>query len=526
MGSADNSDTPATDQAARAAQSPTGNHKERIAGGAGLAFVGRLGALIEVGSMIAFTWLYGAATFGLFAALWAYVKVSTTVSDIAMTTALQRFVPRADANDANLVAGFALKISFLIGTIFALTATLLAPELAPFINASDTDAARLVAVIQIYVWVLPFWTLVEVATAAVRARRAFGPEIKIRIFYEQGLRLVTATGFAFAGLLTYGLFLAHLLSVMMAAALALRLIAKHYDLRLVLKAPLTGTIASDMRTYGLSVMPANISKRLFSEFPVIILNLILPGAAGAAASGFYAVARKVASALQVVRLAFEYVMAPLAAERDGHGDHKALEEMFAYATRLSICIALPFGAALILARHDILAAMKPEFQIAAAAIAILVAGRVLEAATGPSTAIIEMLGHRLLPAFNGLVGFAVLAYFSVKLIPMPEPWGGVTGAAIAAAVGLNVTALLSLIQAGLLYKLVPFSSYLWRPLVISLLLAGAILALIPASATWAAPTGLFTALALLLAALSLLIRFGLSVHDAKALGKIGRFLKK
>lgn len=490
----------------------------RVAGGAGFAFLGRLGAIIEAISLIVFTWFYGAATFGLFAVLWSYVKVTTAVSDAAMTTALQRFVPKAEKGDAEKVAGHAIKFSFLLASVFALAGTLAAPQLAPFINAAETDAEQLITVIQIYVWVLPFWTVVEVATASIRAKRTFGPEIKVRIFYEQGLRLIMAVTFALLGMLTYGLFLAHLASVLLSALLALRLVAKHYDIRAIISAPLTGPIASEMRQYGFSVMPSNIIKKLFSEFPIMFLNFLLPGADGAAAGGYYAVARKIASALQAVRLTFEYVMAPLAAEKDGHGDHKALHDMFAFATRLSICVALPFGAALVLARHDILATMQPEFQAAAAAIAILCAGRVLEASTGPSTAIVEMLGHRLLPPLNGMLGLATLLGLGIYLIPAY----GVTGAAIAAASGLNVTALVSLFQSALLFKLWPYNRYILRPLATTLLLTGGILVLVPASSQWPAPFGFAGAIVSLLMALFILLRFGLSDHDATALGKVTR----
>jgi len=503
-------------------KTPPENHKARIAGGAGLAFIGRLGAFLEVGSLVAFTWLYGGATFGLFAALWAYVKVWSTVSDIAMTTALQRFVPAATADDANKIAGFALKTSFLMGTVFALVGMVLAPTLANFVNASEADAARLVTVIRIYVWVLPFWTLVEVATAAVRARRTFGPEIRVRIFYEQGLRLLLATIFALVGMLTYGLFFAHLASVVIAAALALRLVAKHYNFGDILRAPLTGALPKEIWAFGLMLMPSNITKRLFSEFPVIALNLLLPGAAGAAASGYYAVARKLASALQVVRLAFEYVMAPLASEKEGAGDRAALGEMYAFATRLSLAIALPFAAALILARHDILATMKPEFQAATVAIAILCAGRVFETATGPSSAIIEMLGHKLLPALNGILGLAVLLGLSFQLVPAY----GISGAAVAAALGLGTTALAALFETAVLYRLVPYSRETLRPLFLAIVLAGGISAMVPASTAWDAPTGISAAVASLVAALVIIVRYGLSNHDAEALGKLGRLVRR
>ena len=61
----------------------------QVAGGAGLAFLGRLGALIEAVSVVVFTWAYGAETFGLFAVLWSYVKVTTALSDAAMTNAVR-----------------------------------------------------------------------------------------------------------------------------------------------------------------------------------------------------------------------------------------------------------------------------------------------------------------------------------------------------------------------------------------------------------------------------------------------------
>ncbi|MEX0299145.1 MAG: lipopolysaccharide biosynthesis protein, partial [Kordiimonas sp.] len=404
-------------------------NKARVAGGAGYALAGRFGAIIEAASFIAFTWLYGAATFGLYAVLWSYVKVSSAVCEMAMTTALQRYIPKASKENESNIVGYAIKLSLLISLVAALVLVFAAPYLTQFINASEADTEHLVTVVRIYAWVLPLWCFVNVTTAAVRATRNFGPEVKVRIFYEQGLRLITASMLATLGFLTYGLFIAHLLSIFLSAILAAKLAARYFDLKSIISAPITGSTAREILQYGRLVMPAYLVKMLFSEFPVIFLNMLLPGSAGAAAGGFYSVARKIASALQAVHKTFEYVMAPLAAEKDGSGDHAALADMFAYATRLSITLILPFAAALLLARHDILSVMRPEFQAASTAIAILCVGRVLEAASGPSAVIIEMLGHRALPAFNGIMGFMVLVGIGSILIPKL----GVTGAAIAAA---------------------------------------------------------------------------------------------
>jgi O-antigen/teichoic acid export membrane protein len=254
----------------------------------------------------------------------------------------------------------------------------------------------------------------------------------------------------------------------------------------------------------------------------MMLNYMLPGAAGAAAGGYYSVARKLASALQVVRLAFEYVMAPLAAEKDGKGDKHRLEKMYAFATRMSLCMALPFGAALYLARPDILSALEHGFQAAATAIAILVAGRVLEAASGPSQSIIEMLGHRLLPPLNGLIGLLVFVYLGWILIPEH----GVTGAAIAAATGLNITAYLAFAQTAFIFKLWPYTSETLKPVLVSLISATALVAMAECGPKLPAPAGLITAIIGLIVALLVLVRYGLKPNDVAALGKPGRWLSR
>jgi len=497
------------------------NNKARVAGGAGYALLGRLGAVIEAASFIAFTWLYGAETFGLFAVLWSYVKVTSAFSEMAMTTALQRYVPQSDTSEKSYIAGYALKLSLLLSLILALIFTVTAPYFTPFINTSSNDNLHLLNIMRIYIWVLPFWCLVNVSTAAVRATRTFGPEVKVRIFYEQGLRFTVGCLLALAGYLSYGLFIAHLISMMLAAFFALRLLAKYYDITAILKAPITGTTPSEIWRYGLSIMPAYLIKMLFSEFPVMFLNMLLPGAAGAAAGGYYAIARKVASSLQAIHKTFEYVVAPLTAEKTGMNDKTALAEIYTYATRLSVSITLPLAAALILARYDILAVMRPEFQVAGQAIAILCVGRVLEAVTGPSAAITEMLGHRLLPALNGFLGLVSMLVLGFIFIPEH----GVTGAAIAAALGLNLTAYLSLIETKILFGLSPFNKELIRPVILSSLCAALILVLVPFSHHWQAPYGILTAIFLLMGSFALLIRYGFSLSDTNTFGKVGKALR-
>ena len=67
--------------------------KEDLAKGAGLAAVARLGALIEVVSQPAYTWMFGLAGYGVYVVLWAAINILANVLDLAFGQALQRIVP-------------------------------------------------------------------------------------------------------------------------------------------------------------------------------------------------------------------------------------------------------------------------------------------------------------------------------------------------------------------------------------------------------------------------------------------------
>lgn len=528
-------------------------HSARVASGAGKTLIGRMAAFIELGSLLVFTWAYGAATFGLYAVLWSYVKIMAGVCDMAMSTALQRYVPAFEAADnapdsaggSNLsgqakaasTVGLALMTVAALSSTAALLTSLFAGMLTPYINAASDDADHLVRVVQLYVWVLPLWCVIELATAAIRARRTFGPEIKVRIFYEQTARLIAGAGFAGLGFLTYGLFAAHLLSVAIAAFFALRLVVKAYGLKPLFQQSLTRAERRDIFSYSFAVTPTGLTPKLFSEMPILLLNGLLPGAAGAAAGGYYSIARKLASALQLVRLTFEYVMAPLAAEKKGLGDLSALQHMTAFSSRLALSFGLTLAATLAALSPAVLALLPPSFAAALPAIHILLCARLLEAATGPSAAILASTGHKGLPLVNSVVGLGLAAVLSFVLIPQDGAFGGVVGAAISAGSGIVLAAVLAYVELWSLYKLQPHP--LPRPFgTLSALEAwqhyGALMVALAALPLLGLAYLSLTGRAALLAAASLLwllltsyaqLRYGFSREDADALGPIARKLR-
>jgi len=489
-----------------------------VAKGAGLAALARLGALIEVVAQPAYTWLFGIATYGLYTVLWAAVNIVENIVDLSMTQALQRIVPAATEADAHAAVRFALLVSVLPATLLALLATLAADPIAALLSAAPEDRATLPLAVALFAWALPLWTFVEVATSAARARRAFGPEIRLRIFWEQVARLGFALGFFALGVQSLGLILAHLASLALTALLAARLLARYYDPGLLLRAPAAPGLRRELLRSGVALLPSAVSRRLFNDLPPILLNLLLPGARGATAAGLFGIARKIASVPLIVRQAFHYVLAPLATAQAAH-DRAGMAAIYGFATRLSIALVVPLAGLLILTAADILSLFAPEAAAALPVLIILVLGRAGEAVVGPATPVVEMTGHRILPLLNSLIGLTLWAALGLWLAPAM----GATGMAVAVSAGTVAIAWAATLELRLTDGLAAFDGPALKAL------AAALLAVALLWGLGALPLPAPARALLLFAAFWPLVwgvlRVGLPAEDRAALGAAGRRLR-
>ena len=491
-----------------------------VARGAGLAALARLGALVEVVAQPVYTWLFGIATYGIYTVLWAAVNIVENIVDLSMTQALQRIVPTESEADAHAAVRFALLVSVVPATLLALAASIFAEPIAALLSAAPEDQAQLPTAIALFAWALPLWTFVEVATSAARARRAFGPEIRLRIFWEQVARLVFAIGFFATGMQSLGLLLAHLASLLLTAVLSARLLGRYYQPRLLLTAPSSPRLRRELLKTGFALLPSAVSRRLFNDLPAILLNLSFPGAKGATAAGLFGIARKVASLPLIVRQAFHYVLAPLSAAQAAH-DRAGMAAIYGFATRLSIAFVVPLSALLILLASDILSLFAPEAMAALPLLVILVIGRAGEAIVGPATPVVEMTGHRILPLVNSALGLGIWALLGLWLVPEQ----GAVGMAWAVTAGTILIAWAATVELRLADGLVAFDrqavAVLLATLVASGLLWGAGTIMVPLGA----PLRAVALLLLFWPALWAVLRYGLPESDRLALGKAARKLR-
>lgn len=501
--------------------SPTPVTSRDFAKGAGTTVLARLGAVFEVVSQPLYVLMFGLAGYGLFAVLWAVITLVENIADLGMPAALQRVVPQSGtAQDEVSALRAALIIGVMPSLLIALVASLCAPLIAPLFNVADADADILVEAIALYVWTLPLWAFAEVATAALRSKRMFGAEIRLRLVWEQLIRLALATLLFFAGVGTLALLYAHIISLFLICLLAVRLLSGYFDLTLMFRSDHKPEIAATILKSGLAVLPGNIVGRIFTDGPALLLNWLLPGAQGAISTALYVIARKISSIVQLVRQAFGYVLAPLASSASQGADDE-VRTIYAFVTRLSFALALPIGAVIIGGGPAVLRAFGSDAGVALPALIILTLSRIIEAVIGSAGPIQQVTAGFRSQLVGSVIGLAAATLIVLALMP---GWG-LTGMALAVGAGIAISALIPLWQLHIIDRLHPFAPPFARVMLRSLLIA-VITVLVAASAMRLPLLMQLPAVIMIqLAALWASARIALPYDDRKTLGKTARRLK-
>lgn len=504
-----------------AAQPPESIDNRRVARDLGTSSLARLAGVIEVFAQPLYVLMYGLASFGLYAVLWSIVNLVENFADLGMTSAMQRTVPQAASRREQ---AHAFRAALILGVLpclaIAIGAAVFAHDAAHLFNAAPEDEQRLAGAIRLFAWALPLWAFVEIATSSLRAQRVFGPEIRLRVFWEQIIRLAFAVLFWLLGWGFVGLLAAHLLSLAMTAILAARLAVRYFSMHDLLRGKAERAIFWETARAGLAMMPANASQRFYSDGGVIALNWLLPGAAGAVAAGLFTIARKISSLIQAIRLAFAYVLSPLASAAS-RGAREEVRSIYGFATGVLTALALPAGLVLAAGAPAVLSLFGKQADPAIPAVMILVGSRIVEALAGaaqPIQQVISSYRAQLVAANTGMVVAVIVGWL---LLPQ---WG-LTGMAIAVTSGLCTGAILPVFQMWWDEGLSPFSDHFGRTIMVTVAvaLAGAALA-------WLAnllpdEVAIPVIFVLMLGSTWLACRFGLPLADRQALGKLGRTLR-
>jgi O-antigen/teichoic acid export membrane protein len=488
-----------------------------VAKGAGTTLLARLGGVLDVVIQPLYVWLFGLAGYGFYGALWAAVNLLENVSDLGMTAALQRVVPQAGGAQGQ---AWALRSAFLLGLIPCITVAAIvsyfAEPVASLLNASARDAGNMTFAVRLFIWALPLWAFVEISTSALRSKRVFGAEIRLRLLWEQLIRLALVLSLYAGGVRTMALLYAHMVSLSLICILCIRMLSQHFDLRLMFVGPIRNAVFAETLKAGLGVLPVNIVTRLLTDGPSLALNALLPGASGAVATSLYIIARKIASVVQLVRTAFAYVLAPLASSASTVSKDQ-VQSIYGFATRLSLALALPLGAILAAMGPSLLPLFGKGAETALLALILLIVARVIEAIVGAATPIQQVTSAHMDQQLGSLVGLGVAALTAWSLPP------SLNGMTLAVMLGLIIASALPMIQLLIGSDLHPYAPPFGSVLLRTLGIAGTGLLVTLAMEVVLAPylpaiVRVLLSFPILIATLWSALRFALPIDDRQALG--------
>ncbi|MCW3838419.1 lipopolysaccharide biosynthesis protein [Sphingomonas canadensis] len=497
---------------------PESVSRSDVARGAGLAGLSRLSVGIEAIAQPLYIWLFGLASYGIYVVLWGAVNLLSNLLDLCLTSGLQRVVPlQRDEERANAAVKLALIVSMSTTTAAAALIALNAEWIAGFFATAPQDREALPRMIAIFVWTLPLWTFVEIATSAARARRAFGPEIRLRLFWEQVARILFALGVFALGMRSTGLIVAHLASLSITALLSVRLLTRYYDPRLLVRARIERDLARNLLISGVGLLPSELARRALVDAPAILLNLMIPGARGADAAGLFEIGRKLATVPQIVRQAFQYVLGPLSSHQ-ASVDRSVIGLLYRFSSRVSTALVVPLAGLMIFSARDLLSVYREEAMGALPILVILSAARAADAIVGPSTAIVEMVGHRALPMLNTLIAMLVWVVLALMLVPQH----GALGMAIAVAAAVLATSWAAMVELRISDGVSPFDLKLLQGLAVAMVGLAAM-----AGAEWllGGPARFAAVVALWLVTTWFTLRYGLSREDRRGLGGLSKALR-
>lgn len=160
--------------------------------------------------------------------------------------------------------------------------------------------------------------------------------------------------------------------------------------------------------------------------------------------GLYKVAAQSATVVVFLLDGLNLVLAPQVSRLNVLGDRSALQRLITLSARFSLALALPLGGVLMFAGDDILSAVfGEEYRRAHAALVILCAGQITNAAMGSVGLLLNMTGFEK----DMMLGLFLATLGNIALNLMLIPSFGLEGAAAATAVSLVVWNLIMLLRA-------------------------------------------------------------------------------
>ena len=145
--------------------------------------------------------------------------------------------------------------------------------------------------------------------------------------------------------------------------------------------------------------------------------------------GTYAAVGRISQVLLLFLTSVNLLFSPFAADLYARGQHERLDSLFKSATRWALAATIPTVIILWVSAADVLAAFGPRYEGGETALRILLAGQLVNVATGGVAFVLIMVGRTGIDLADNAVAVLVMVGLAA---PLSSAYG-IEGAAVASA---------------------------------------------------------------------------------------------
>jgi len=420
----------------------------RLARGAGIALIGRIvGRGINIVNQAVLARLLGPAAYGLVAIGWILLRIGNLFTVLGLDNGVLRFgsqIHRDKKADFRKLILLSLGIALIVGSLAGGLLYLGAPWLGISVFADQ----ELIPVFRSLAIAFPLVSGLTVAAAVTRVSQ----RMQFSVLAEDLTQPIVMLGlllFVFLlGMGLSGVIFAIVVSYLAAFALSLLLIRYLYSDTVA--APQPGRFPVG------KLLAFSIPTALTSVFINLIIwsDRLFVGYFGVAEDvGIYQAASQASLLFAVIIGAFNVAFAPMIADFFHRNEIDRMAHLFRTSTKWGLYVGAPLFLSLFFAPTEVLTIVfGHEYAIGALPLVILVAGQVVNLATGPVGNLLIMTGRQ--KPWVLVTAFAFLANVMLNIILIPR--FGLTGAAVATSVATSASFLGGLLIVSLSLGLWPY----------------------------------------------------------------------
>jgi O-antigen/teichoic acid export membrane protein len=385
--------------------------------------------------------------FGLFSIAWTIVLLAQAPAVLGLDTGAVRFVALGAAADDEQAVRGAMQTALLLSGAFSavLGGVLFWQAHALTMHFfHKPDAVHLVRIVSVS---LPALALARVLVGSLQGLGIMG--YSARLNPVRGLvNILTAAPLLAVGLGVQGLAWAAVATSWITAAVGAVFVQRVHPGAFV-PAPSAWAFGRMLRFS----VPQTLTTMLL--YTILWTDTLLLGRLRTAAEvGVYTIAQRLLSPAQTISTATGQMFAPRIVVEDARGDRAALGRMLKQVTYWNVAVSLPVFVGLLLFASPLLSLFGGAYAKGAGALAILAAGQLFNASTGPLGQMINMSGRPYITLLNNAAVGALNIGGCLLLIPRY----GVTGAACSTTGAITLVNLIKLVQVRVIFGVNPFTA--------------------------------------------------------------------